>query len=122
MVDNTTLQISCILVVRPRRSAQLVGVVVDAMVDAEVGAVVDAKVIAIIEETIIGMGIEMIMGMVFKKGEMLGCAIAIVRSVDGIPPIILDFTPLGSVILALLPCLLTMIIGNCQWRLLVFQL
>ena len=68
------------------------------------------------------MGIEMIMEMVFKRGEMIGCDIAIVRSVNGMSPIILDFMPLGSVILELLPCLLTMIIENCQGRLLVSQL
>ena len=53
---------------------------------------------------------------------MLGCDISVVRSVDGMKPIIMYFMPLGSVILEFFPCLLTMIIGNCQGRLLVSQL
>ena len=60
--------------------------------------------------------------MVFKRGEMLGCDIFVVKIVDGMPPILLNFMPLGSVILELLPCLLTMIIVICQGRLLVPQL
>ena len=42
------------------------------------------------------------MEMVFKREEVFGCAIAIVRIVDGMPPIPLDFMPLGRVIMALL--------------------
>ena len=72
--------------------------------------------------TISGMGIEMIMEIVFKRGSIIGFAIAAVSSVDGMTAIILDFMPLGSVILALLPCLMTMIIGNFHGRLLVSQL
>ena len=68
------------------------------------------------------MGIEMIMEMVFKRGAIIGCDIAVVRSVDVMKPILLDFIPLGSVILALLPYLLTMIIGKSQGRLFVSQL
>ena len=64
----------------------------------------------------------MIMEIVFKIGAMIVCDISVVRSVDGITPILLDFMPLGTVILAILPFLLTMIIGNCQVRLLVLQL
>ena len=51
----------------------------------------------------------MIMEMVFKIGAMLGCDISVVRSVDGMKPILLYFIPLGSVILAFLPYLMTMI-------------
>ena len=97
---------------------QLVGVVVDVAVDV----VAESKVTSRSGATIIGMGVEMIMEMVFKRGEMIGCAISIVNSVYGMPPILLDFMPLGSVILEKFPCLLTMIIGNCQGRLLVSQL
>ena len=64
----------------------------------------------------------MIMEMVFKRGAMLGCDIFVVKSVDGIPPIIMDFMLLGSVILELLPCLLTINIGSCQGILLVPKL
>ena len=39
------------------------------------------------------------MDMVFKIGAMLGCAIAVVKSVDIVPPTTLDFMLLGSVIL-----------------------
>ena len=53
---------------------------------------------------------------------MLGCDIAVVRSVDGMTPILMYFMPFGSVILEILPCLLTIIIGNCQGRLVVLQL
>ena len=45
----------------------------------------------------------MIKEMVFKREEMLGCAIVVVISVYGMPPIPMDFMPLGSVILAHLP-------------------
>ena len=45
---------------------------------------------------------------------MLGCAIDVIRSVDGMKPILMDFMLLGSVILALFPCLLTIIIGNVR--------
>ena len=130
-MEKTTLQISYILVTRPklrrpRRSAQIIFIVVDAMVDAEVDvavdAVADAKVTARSGETIRSMGIEMIMEMVFKRGEMIGCDISFVRSVDGMPPIIMYLMPLGSVILEILTCLLTMVIGICQVRLLVLKL
>ena len=69
-MDNTTLQISRILVTgpklrRPRRSVHLVGVVVDTMVDvavdATVDAVVDTKVNARSVTTIRRMGVEIIM-------------------------------------------------------------
>ena len=60
--------------------------------------------------------------MVFKRGAMLGYDISVVRSVDGMTPVLLDLMPLGSVILALFPFLMTMIIGNYQGRLLVLQL
>ena len=53
---------------------------------------------------------------------MLGCDISVVKSVDGITPILLDFTPLGSVILSILSCLLTVIIGSSQGKMLVLQL
>ena len=127
LVENNTIQISCILVTRPnlrrpRKSVQLVGVVVDAMVDTTVDAVADAKVNTRIGATIRQMGIEMIMEMVFERGTMLGCAIAVVMSVNGMTPIIMNFMPLGSVILEILPCLLTMIIGNCKGILVVSQL
>ena len=92
------------------------------MIYAAVYAVEDTKVTAIIEATIIGTGIEMIMEMVSKSGAIIGCDISIVNSVDGISPILLDFMPLGSVILVLLPCLMIMIIGICQVRLLVSQM
>ena len=59
VVANTTLQIACILVTRPRsrspRSAQLVGAVVDAVGGAKVTKISGTK------EMIIRMGIEMIM-------------------------------------------------------------
>ena len=78
VVENTTLPIARILVTRPklkrpRRSAQLVGLVVDAAMDA----VADAKVNARSGATIKRMGIEMITKMVFKRGSMLGCDIAV---------------------------------------------
>ena len=60
--------------------------------------------------------------MVFKIGAMPICDIAVVRSADGMPPMLLDVMPLGSVILALFPCLMTMIIGKCQGKLMVSQL
>ena len=92
------------------------------MVEVMVDSVADAKANSGSGATIIGMGIGMIMEMVFKIGAMLACDISVIRSVDGIPPMILDYMPLGSVILALLPCLMTVIIGNCQGILLVSQL
>ena len=123
VVDNTSLQISCILMTRPTlrkpgKIAQLVGVVLDVAVDA----VADSKVTARSGATIRRMGIEIIMVMVSKRGEMIGCAIAVVSSVDGITLILMDFIPLGSVVLAIFLCLLTIIIGNCQGRRLVSQL
>ena len=53
---------------------------------------------------------------------MLGCAIAVVNSVDIILPTLLDFIPLGSVILVLLTFHMTMTIGSCQGILIVLQL
>ena len=53
---------------------------------------------------------------------MLGCAIAVVNSVDIILPTLLDFMLLGSVILVLLTCQMTMTIGSCQGILIVLQL
>ena len=127
VVEIITLQISRILVmrprlIRPRRIAQIIGVVVDEMVDTAVDAMVDAKVNTRSGETIRGIRIEMFMEMVFKIGAILVCNISFVRTVDGMPPILLDFIPLGSVILSIFPCLLTMIIGNCQGRLFVSKL
>ena len=123
-MENTTLQISCILVTRPklrspRRSLQLVGVVVDATVNAAVDAVTYSKVTARIGAMIRRMKTDIIMEMVFKKGAMIVYDISVVRSVDVMTPILLDLMPLGSVILALFPCLLNMMIGNCQVILLV---
>ena len=51
LAENTTIQISCILmtrpkIIRPRRSAQIVGMVLNTMVDVEVDALADAKVTA----------------------------------------------------------------------------
>ena len=63
----------------------------------------------------------MIMKMVFKIEAMLGCAISFVKSVDGMLPILLDLMLLEIVILALLTCMLTMIIGSCQVILFVLQ-
>ena len=60
--------------------------------------------------------------MMSKRGAMLVCDIAVVRSVDGMTPILMYFMPLGSMILSLFPFLLTMIIVNFQGRLLVLQL
>ena len=69
MVENTTIQIARILVTRPklrrpRTSAHIVGVVVDAMVDAAADAEVDmveyTKETTISGATIRGIGIEMI--------------------------------------------------------------
>ena len=53
---------------------------------------------------------------------MIGCAIAIIRSVYVILPTLLYFMLLVRVILALLPCQLTMTIGSCQGRIMVSQL
>ena len=53
---------------------------------------------------------------------MIGCDIAVINSVDEILPTPLDFMLLGSGILSLLPCRMTMAIGSCQGRLLVLQL
>ena len=120
------LHISCIIVTRsrsrrPRKSAQLVGVVVDAVVDAAVDAVADAKVVEISGPMIIMMGIKMIMEVVFKRGEMIGCYIAAVKIVDGILPTILELMLLGSMILILLSCHMTMTIVSCHGRLLMLQ-
>ena len=111
VAKNNTLQIARMLVTRPRprsprMSVQLVRAVVDAMADAavdvKVDAVVDTKVDVRSGATIIRIGIETIMDMVFKRGEMIGCAIDAARSVNGMPPIIMDFMLLGCVILELL--------------------
>ena len=101
---------------------QLLGVVVDAIVDAAVYSVADTKVTERSGATIIDMGIKMITEMVFNGEKMLGCAIDAIGIVDEMTPILLDFMPLRGVILALLPCLMTMIIGNFQEIPLVLQL
>ena len=117
VAENTMLHISRILVTRtrsriPSRSAQLVW----AVMDADVDAVVDTKAISRSESRamIISMGIEMIMVMFFKRVATLECTISVVKSVDGILPTLLDFILLGSVILELLSCHLTMTIVSCQ--------
>ena len=76
----------------------------------------DAKVTARsgTRSMIIRMGVYIIMEMVFKRKEMLGCAISGVKSVGGILPIHLDLMLLGSVILALLPFHITMNIGSVR--------
>ena len=84
--------------------------------------VADTNVDATSGAMIIRTGIEIIMEMAFKRGAMLGCAISAVKSVDLILTTIMDFMMLGSVILALFPCHLTMNIGSCQGRLLVLKL
>ena len=73
------------------------------MVDAVVDMVVNANMTTRSGATIRRMGIKIIMEMVFKIWAMFGCAIVVVRSVDGITTIIMDFMPIGSVILALFP-------------------
>ena len=88
----------------------------DALVDVKVTAISGARA------TIIRMGIEMIMEMVFKRGAMIRCDISVVKSVDEILPRPMDFMLLGSVILSLSPCHLTMTIGSCHERMLVLQL
>ena len=123
VVENTSLPIARILMTRtklkrPRRSAQLVELVVD----AAMSVVADAKVTTRSGATIKRMGIEMITKMLLKIGSMLGCAIAVVRSVDGMTLIFLDFMPLGGMILEPFPCLMNIIIGNCHRKLLVLQL
>ena len=111
---------------RSRRSAQRVRVVVDVMMDVTVveavDVVEDAKVTTKSGETIRGIVIEIIMDMVFKIVAMLGCSIVVVRSVDGMTPILLYFMPFSSMILALFPCLLAIIICNYQGILLVSHL
>ena len=119
---DTALQISCTLVTRPiprrpRRSAQLIGAAVDAAVDA----VADSNVAARIGAMIIRTGIEMIMEMVFKRGATIRFAITVVKSLDRILPTLLDFMLIGSMILALLPCHMTMTIGICQGILMILQ-
>ena len=86
--------------------------------------VTDAKATARSGERamLIWMGIEMITKMVFKRGEKLGCDIAVVKSVDRILPTPMDFMLIGSVILYLSPCHLTTTTGICQGILMVFQL
>ena len=76
-------------------------------------AVADTKVTARsgAGEMIIRTGIEMIMETVFKRGEILGCAISVVKSAYGILPTPLDLMLLRSVILALSPFKLTTTIG-----------
>ena len=76
VVENTTLHIARILVMRPklrmpRSSKHLLGVVVGAMVDVEVDAVVGAKVTSRIVAMIRRMGIKMIMEIFFKRGQCL---------------------------------------------------
>ena len=66
MAENTILQIARILMTspklrRPRRSAQLVGVVMESIVETAVDVVADAKLIAINGSTIRWMRVEMIM-------------------------------------------------------------
>ena len=111
---------------RSRRSAQRVRVVVDVMMDVTVveavDVVEDAKVTTKSGETIRGIVIEIIMDMAFKIVAMLGCAIVVVRSVDVMTPILLYFMPFSSMILALFPCLLAIIICNYQVILLVLHL
>ena len=111
---------------RSRRSSQRVRVVVDVMMDVTVveavDVVEDAKVTTKSGETIRGIVIEIIMDMVFKIVAMLGCSIVVVRSVDGMTPILLYFMPFSSMILALFPCLLAIIICNYQGILLVSHL
>ena len=63
----------------------------------------------------------MITEMVFKIGAMIGCAIDVINIVDGIIPPLLDFIPIGRVILESLSCQLTVTIGICQVILLAFQ-
>ena len=84
---------------------QLVGAVVDTVADAKVTEITGSR------SMIIGMGMEMIIEMVFKRGKMLGCDIAVVKSLDEILPTPLYFILLGSVILALSPFQLTMTTG-----------
>ena len=122
---NTKLQIFQTLVTRPiSRSPRTIPQFVGEVVDVALDAVADAKMTAISgsRAMIIRMGIEMITEMVLKIGEMLGCAITVVKSVDGIIPTRLDFILLGSVILTLFTCQPTTPIGICQVRLLVLQL
>ena len=52
---------------------------------------------------------------------MPGCVIAVLKSVDEILPTLMYFMLLGSVIMALLSCQMTMTIGSCQVILLVLQ-
>ena len=66
VVENTNLQIARIPLTRPklrrpRRSAQLVGVVMESIVETAVDVVADAKLIAINGSTIRWMRVEMIM-------------------------------------------------------------
>ena len=73
VVENTNLKISRSLVTRPKlkrpkRSAHIVGVLVDAMVDAAVDTVANAKATTISGATIRGMGIDIFMEVVFKRG------------------------------------------------------
>ena len=104
---NTKLHIERILVTcsisrRPRRSVKLV----DAVVGAALHMAADAKITTrsgTTITTIIRMVIEMIMEMVFKGGAKLGYDIAVIKSVDGILPILLYLMLFRSVILALLP-------------------
>ena len=53
---------------------------------------------------------------------MIGYAIDVVKNVDGIIPPPMDLMLIGSVILAILTCQLTMTTGSCQGRLMVLQL
>ena len=121
VVANITLQISRILVRRPilrwsRGSVQIVGLVVDVVVDAVVEvavvAVADTKVTARSGKIIISMEIEMIMEIVFKRGSMIGCDIFVFNILDVILTTLTYFMLLGSVILAFFPFQMTMTIGS----------
>ena len=58
------------------------------------------------------MGVEIVMEIVLKRGLMLGCDVAVVKSVNRTLPTLLDLMLLGSVILALFPCQMAMTIGS----------
>ena len=64
----------------------------------------------------------MIMEMVFKRGAIIGCAIAVIKSVNGILRTLLDFMLLGSVVLALFISQMPITIRIYQERLLMLQM
>ena len=73
VTKNNTIQIDRINVtrprsIRPRRSAHLVGAVVDATVDASVDSAADSKVVKRSGAMIIRTKIERMMEMVVKRG------------------------------------------------------